>query len=72
MLNSVIKIGSEILYRDWMNFLPKAKIVNIEICEKGERYGKTVETCDYKAQANGVVDLDDGHWCYFDQIEKVM
>ena len=47
-------------------------ILGIEICKIDSKYGRGVHKCDTSKHSNGVVDLDNGHWCYFYQIIEVL
>lgn len=72
MENSVITIGTEIMYHTYSGPSTRAKVTNIQICKVGEKWGREVSKCDYKRHRNGTVCLSDDHWCYFDQIERVI
>ena len=67
-----VKIGDEVLYTLWTGPERRAQVVKIEICEPGEKYGYPVTSCDIDSHTNGVLDLSDNHWCYFDQVKKVL
>lgn len=49
-----------------------AKVLSLEICEDGEKYGRSVNSCDISKYRDGVADLSDGYWCYFSQIKGVI
>ena len=50
----------------------KAKVVRIEVVERGEKEGGTlVETVPWAMKDSIVVDLDNGHWAYGDQIAQL-
>ena len=66
-----VKIGDEVLYVPWTGPNRTAAVKTIEICKHGEKYGRSVDSCDLDLNPDGVVDLDNGHWCYFDQIKNV-
>ena len=38
---------------------------------EGEKSGRSVNSCDVKRH-HGVIDLDNGHWCYFDQVIQII
>ena len=67
-----VKIGDEVLYVPWRGSNRTAKIQAIEICRRGEKYGRSVNRCDLDINPYGVVELSNGHWCYFDQIKHVI
>lgn len=67
-----IKIGSTIKHSLFRGEILQGTIEEIEICKRDEKYGRPVESCDIKKHKNGVVTLDNGHWCYFNQIIKVI
>ena len=47
------------------------KVEDIQICARGAKEGRHVNTCNLDTHSNGVIDLDCGHWCYFDQVKKI-
>lgn len=55
MENTVISIGTEIMYHTFSRPSKRAKITNIQICKVGEKYGIEVQKCDYKRHLNGTV-----------------
>ena len=65
-----VTIGDEVLYVSYIGPERKAVVENIEICRPGEKYGNCVISCDLDRH-QGVVTLNNHHWCYFDQIIKV-
>ena len=63
-----VRIGDEVLYTLWTGPTRNAKVIGIEVCKPGEKkYGTKVSSCNLTSHANGVLDLDDHHWCYFDR-----
>lgn len=68
----VLTVGSRIRYMTWSGELQEAKVQGIEICAHGEKEGRPVKRCRYRLHGNGVVDLVNGHWCYFNQIKEVL
>lgn len=47
-----------------------AKVQGIEKCKPGSKYGNQVDSIDWsKVDRSVVVDLDNGHWAYGDQIK---
>ena len=67
-----IRIGDKIVYTPWTGPDQTTTIKGIEICRRNEKYGISVTNCDTREHENGVLDLDNGHWCYFDQIKEVI
>ena len=47
------------------------KVEGIEICAIDSKYGRPVSSCDMDKHRNGVLELDCGHWCYFNQVRHV-
>ena len=76
MAKQIIKIGTKVKYRLHGGRTPKtAKVVGIEECECGEKYGEPVDEVEFRYRAGNfgagveyTFDLDDGHWCYGEQI----
>jgi len=68
-----LRIGDKVLYRPWAKEPRRtAEVKSIEICKPGEKDGRSVKSCDLDKHENGVLTLDDAHWCYFDQVIKVI
>lgn len=65
-----IKIGDTVSAYLFGGQLVTGVIESIEICRRGEKYGKSVSTCDLSKHSEGVVELDCGKWCYFYQIKR--
>jgi hypothetical protein len=66
-----VKIGDQVEYNPWIGQSRTATVKGIEICPYGTKYGRSVSGCDM-SKHNGVLDLSDGHWCYFDQVKRVI
>lgn len=66
-MGKIIKVGSKVECNHGI-----AKIKAIEICKPGEKYGTAVSECNLSVHKHGVVDLDNQHWCYFDEIYNVL
>lgn len=66
-----IRIGDTVTAELFGGTIVTGDIVNIEICEPGEKYGDPVGECDTDAHENGVISMDNKHWCYFNQIKSV-
>lgn len=67
-----VKIGDEVMYATFSNPTRKAIVEQIEICKRGEKHGRCVSSCDLGFHSEGVISLNDGHWCYFDQVKRVI
>ena len=67
-----VKIGSKVMYTTFSSPTKTAFIEEIEICKRGEKHGRSVSGCDLDRHSNGVISLSDGHWCYFDQVKRVI
>ena len=65
-----IKIGDIVSAQLFGGKKVTGAIESIEVCRSGEKYGKSVSTCDLSKHPNGVIELDCGNWCYFNQIKK--
>jgi hypothetical protein len=49
-----------------------AKIISIDFCKKGEKYGDEVQEIEWnKVKEHAVVTLDNGHWAYGSQIKRM-
>lgn len=80
MAKQIIKIGTKVKYRLRGDRTPKtAKVVGIEECECGEKYGESVDKVEFRYRAGNfsagveyTFDLDDGHWCYGEQIIRIV
>lgn len=65
-----IKIGQRIKYQPWGERPTFATIEDIEVCESGEKNGDSVDEADTRPAFGKrlVISLDNGHWCYGDQV----
>jgi hypothetical protein len=74
---SKLKIGDKVIWRGaWGTEPPKEAIVeSIQLCAVGSKYGKTVQSVDWKTVRGGnrgiIVDLDNGHWAYGTQLTEI-
>ena len=69
-----LKVGDTVIWRGaWGSEPPKeAKVEGIQKCPQGSKYGKDVTSADWDTVMNGrtiVVDLDNGHWAYGNQLK---
>ena len=65
------KVGDKVIYKPWSGPNKTATIEGIQICRQGEKYGREVSSCNLDKHY-GVLDLDNGHWCYFYQVIKTI
>jgi hypothetical protein len=75
MSDKVIKLGSRVMWRGaWGSEEPKeAKVEGIEETEEPHsKYGTEVAFIDFDNRECSVLELDNGHWCYGDQIDEVL
>jgi len=71
-----LEVGDQVTYRPGFSGerAPKRVLVeNIQRVQPGEKYGEDIEEVDEEEAKTDsiVVDLDDGHWAYGSQIEKI-
>ena len=66
-----VKIGDRIRHSLFGGEVLTGSIEDIQICRAGEKEGRSVKTADVKKH-HGVIDLDNGHWCYFDQVINIV
>ena len=74
MANKItLKVGDEVMWRGGFggDTPKKAKVISIEICQGGSKYGKSVDQVFWKYQDKIVVDLDNGHWARGHQISPI-
>ena len=68
-----LSIGSQITYRPWgKEPIRTAEVLSIEICKEGEKDGRSVKSCDLYKHEYGTIVLSDNHWCYFDQVKRII
>jgi hypothetical protein len=70
---STLKVGDTVMWRGGFGSEPprKAKVVGIELCRPGQKYGEPRESVDWSKINSVVVDLDNGHWAKGHQISRV-
>jgi len=66
-----LKVGDAVHYTLFGGEQGISTVTYIEICRRGEKYGRAVKSCHINKH-HGVVNLNNGHWCYFDQINKII
>jgi hypothetical protein len=68
----VIRVGDTVTYRPRGNSAHRtAKVLSIEICRAGTKYGREVRTCDLDKHSEVALDLDDHHWIFKSQIIEI-
>lgn len=67
-----IRIGNTVEHSLFGGDVLIGVIEEIEICKQGEKSGRPVKQCDTSKHNNGVLTLNNGHWCYFYQIRKII
>lgn len=68
-----LKVGDKVTYKPWGNHSSlTASVLGIEICRAGSKYGRQVSQCDLDKHSEIVIDLDDDHWCYKNQIISII
>jgi hypothetical protein len=80
MAKQVIEIGTKVVYRKKSNgSLSTARVVGIEECECGEKYGEPIDkvafdrrTGDFGQGNEYTFNLDNNHWCYGEEILKIV
>lgn len=65
-----VKIGDKIKHSLFGGEVLTGIVEEIQICRMGEKEGRPVKTADV-SKHHGVIDLNNGHWCYFDQVISV-
>lgn len=68
-----LKVGDTVLWSGGFGSEPlkEAKVMGIEKCKSGSKYGKPVGSVDWSLVNREVtVDLDNGHWAYGNQIRQ--
>ena len=66
-----IKTGMKIRHRLFGGETCVGVVESIEKCKPGEKYGKSVASAPVGA-GNYVLCLDNGHWCYGDQVISII
>ena len=59
----LVKIGYKVTATLFGGTEVTGKVLSIEICKIGEKYGRSVKTCNLEKHNNGVLILDCNHWC---------
>lgn len=67
----IVKVGNTIKSSLFNGKELTGKVISIEICKRDSKYGRKVKTADI-SKHHGVIDLDNGHWCYFFQVKEII
>lgn len=66
-----VKVGDKIKHTLFGGEVCTGIVEDMQICRQGEKYnGRYVKSADV-SKYHGVIDLQE-HWCYFDQVIKVL
>ena len=71
----ILKVGMTVIYRgSWGYDSPKyAVVTGIELCEQEhEKYGEQVDEVTASEVYRCCIDLNDGHWAYGYQVDKIV
>jgi hypothetical protein len=71
----IVAVGDTVLWRGGFGEDPavSAKIKGIEVNTRGGKDGDSVPCAPWEEMRrdNAIIDLDNGHWCYGDAIDKI-
>lgn len=66
-----VRLGDNIRHSLFGGEVLTGIVEDIQICRKGEKEGYSAKSADIKKH-HGVIDLNNGHWCYFYQVMEVL
>lgn len=66
-----VKVGDIITYKKFNGEIATAKVIGIEKCEPGEKYGVTVNEISWVELFYAVITCDNERWLYGEQIVSV-
>lgn len=71
-----LKVGDKVMWRGAWGSEPAkmATVETMQLCAEGSKYGKDIKSADWDVVKNGrkiIVDLDNGHWAYGNQLSKI-
>ena len=66
-----VKIGDKIRHTLFGGEVCVGIVKDIQICRQGMKSGRSVKSADV-SKHHGVIDVDNGNWCYFDQVRAVL
>ena len=73
MATQVVKVGTKIKHTLFGGTICEGVVNGIEKCKYGEKYGKAVKTMKMSDKSRCyVLDIDNGHWCYGDQVVEII
>ena len=67
-----VSVGDTVLYQPWSGQPRTATVEQIEVCQRGEKYGRVVNSCNIDLCNNGTLILCGNRWCYFDQVKRII
>ena len=71
--NQVVKVGTKITHTLFGGGRYDAIVERIEKCPNGSKYGKVVSSMKMENRSrNYVLELNNGHWCYGDQVLAIL
>ena len=71
----MIKVGSKVIYRPCFGLEPQTKVKVVYILQseyKRCKYGDEVQSIPFSKREYATFGLDNGHWCYGEQIDEVV
>ena len=66
-----VKVGDKINHTLFGGEACTGIIEDMQICRQGMKSGRSVKSADV-SKHHGVIDVNNGHWCYFDQVRAVL
>lgn len=66
-----VKVGDNVTYKKYNGEIATAKVIDIEQCEPGEKYGVTVNEISGEELSYAVITCDNKKWLYGEQIVSV-
>ena len=66
-----VKIGDKIKHTLFGGEVCTGIVEDIQICRQGMKSGRSVKSADV-SKHHGVIDVDNGHWTYFEQVIEVL
>ena len=67
-----VSVGDTVLYQPWGGEPKTATVMEIEVCKRGEKYGRVVNNCNIDLYDNGTLILCGHRWCYFYQSRQII
>lgn len=66
-----VKVGDKIKHTLFGGEVCVGIVEDMQICRQGMKSGRSVKSANV-SKHHGVIDVDNGHWCYFDQVRAVL